>query len=114
MNLATTFFLGCSEPVRKLKPLFFENVFSLLVFDSPKKLSLAELAFLSTRLRQNKQVLFLLRPYLLRSTSGNPSAAKRINCQHSIMRKEYHFHYVRGGHRARVVVPTKEFQVKAI
>lgn len=109
VDLSRTFFLGCSEPVRKLKPLFYEDVFSFLIFDSPKKLSLAELAFLSGRLRQNRQILFVLRSYLLRSTNGNPSAARRINCRHSIMRKEYHFDYVRGGHQSRVVIPAKSF-----
>ena len=79
ISLAKAFFISSDNPVSELKACFLENVFPLIILDSPQKLSTGDLAFLSSQTRNFQQHLFLLRPFYLSSKKGNPYAHYRIN-----------------------------------
>jgi len=80
VDLSRIFFLKCDEPVKKLKPLFLDDTFKIIVIDAPKRLSKGDLSFISIQARANKQIIFLIRNYLLNPQMGNPQAHMRINC----------------------------------
>jgi len=80
VDLARVFFVKCDDPLTKLKPIFLEDTFKLIVLDSPKKLSNGDLAFLARKTRENKQILFIIRNYFLSPKVGNPFASIRVNC----------------------------------
>jgi len=72
--------LKCDDPVKKLKPLFLDDTFKIIIIDSPKKLSRGDISFISVQGRANKQIIFLIRNYFLSPRIGNPFAHIRVNC----------------------------------
>lgn len=101
IDLKRTFFIACNEPVRTLKPLFQEKLFPLLVIDSPQKIKTAELAYLSQRIRQTGQNIFLLRPFPLQGGRGNAHARRRINVHFNEHDKKFFLQYIRGGRSSK-------------
>jgi len=80
VNLQHLFFIKSNYPVKELRPLFLDDLFKIIVIDSPKKLLKGELAFIHTRARANRQIIFLIRSYFLSPNNGNPLASIRLNC----------------------------------
>ena len=84
------------EPVRELQAVFLEDCFQLIVLDRPQGLRKQDLAFIAARARKNRQVVFLLRPYLLRSSIPNPWASVRLNARFLSHRRLYLLEAIRG------------------
>ncbi|MCB0415416.1 MAG: hypothetical protein KDD50_13860 [Bdellovibrionales bacterium] len=79
IDLSKIYFTCCERPIQTLKPIFLESGFSLIVLDSPKKLTQGELAFACSSIRKNKQSLFIVRDFFLNPNKGNPLARFRVN-----------------------------------
>ena len=80
IDLRRIFFIKCDDPVKKLKPLFLDDTFKIIIIDSPKNLSKGDISFISVQARANKQIIFLIRNYFLSPRIGNPFAHIRVNC----------------------------------
>ncbi len=80
VDLKRVRFVSCATPMQTLKPLFLRKVFSLMIFDAPEKLSVADCAFLSHRARMQQQSIVIIRPYRLSNQRGNVWAQMRLNC----------------------------------
>jgi len=81
VNLERVRFAGCENVVADLRPVFFDSLFSVVVIDNPKALSMDEWAFLARQARQHKFSVWVLRNYLLRSELGNVWARWRVNAE---------------------------------
>ncbi|MEZ4872747.1 MAG: hypothetical protein R2827_11035 [Bdellovibrionales bacterium] len=103
------YFIHCSEPVRRLRPLFLEKAFSIIVLDAPEKVYKGELSFLMPWLRKNEQLLFLIRPYFLSQRRGNPFSHQRINICLDAGQGNYYIHSIRGGHRPPLTLSKEAF-----
>lgn len=97
VNLEKTFFVHCDQPIKKLRPVFTDNAFPLVVIDSPKKLSKGELAFVSHQLRKNQQTLLLVRNFYLSRKKGNPLSSLRINVSWQPCSQSHQLHCLKGG-----------------
>lgn len=73
-------FVHCEKPVVQLKPIFLQSLFKVIVLDAPTSLSMHDLAFLARQVRRNKQLLIVLRNYVLTPERGNVWAKMRLNC----------------------------------
>lgn len=80
IDLRRIFFIKCDDPVNKLKPVFLDDTFKIIIIDSPKKFSKGAISFISLRARANRQIIFLIRNYFLSPKIGNPLAQIRVNC----------------------------------
>lgn len=108
LDLENIFFLQSQEPFKELRPLFLENTFKTIIIDSPSRVSRGDLSFLAQSLRQQGQVLFLIRSYYLSSRWGNPFSSLRINV--SIARPGiYGFHFLKGHSSSYVEIKESEF-----
>lgn len=81
MDLQRVFFMHSERPVQQLRPVFLEDLFKVIVIDSPQRLTKGELAFLTAQARARSYALFCIQPYFLTTRLGNPYATMRINCQ---------------------------------
>lgn len=79
LDLNKAYFLCSDAPVKELKSCFLDKYFSLIIIDSPVKLNLGDIAFLSSQARNFQQHIFLLRPFYLSTKKGNPYTQHRIN-----------------------------------
>ncbi|MBT3585039.1 MAG: hypothetical protein HN509_09035 [Halobacteriovoraceae bacterium] len=79
IDLSHFFFVDCKRPLPDLRPLFLDPVFPIIVLDSPSKLSPGDWSFMAAKVRENGQILFVIRPFYLKSERGNPHAHWRIN-----------------------------------
>lgn len=79
IDLNKAYFIQSDAPIKELKACFLDDYFSIIIIDSPTKLNLGDLAFLSAQNRSLMQHSFLLRPFYLSSKRGNPYAQFRIN-----------------------------------
>jgi len=80
VDLERLFFIKADQPVKQLRPLFLDNIFKIIIIDSPKKLLKGDLAFIHHQARENRQIIFLIRNHFLSAKNGNPLASVRLNC----------------------------------
>lgn len=106
VHLNRIFFICSNEPVKQLRPLFLENTFKVLIIDSPKKFSKGDLNFVTQKIRENGQILFLIRNYLLSSKLGNPFAKLRVNCTQD-KKNHYCIQFVKGKSLKKIYFPSK-------
>lgn len=96
IDLNRIFFVRSDEPLKQLRPLFLEDTFKILVIDSPQKFSKGDLSFVAQKVRENKQLLFLIRNHFLSPRFGNPFARMRVNCSQNA-RGGYTLQWIKGG-----------------
>ncbi|MGH7900943.1 MAG: hypothetical protein ACRENZ_04325 [Thermodesulfobacteriota bacterium] len=108
IDLRRIFFIKCDDPVNKLKPLFRDDTFKIIIIDSPKKLSKGDISFVSVRARINKQVIFLIRNYFLSPRIGNPFAHIRVNCSQN-NKGIYSVNFIKGKSLKRVLLAGSRF-----
>lgn len=95
IDLNKAYFIESDAPVKELKACFLDNYFSMIIIDSPIKLNLGDMAFLSSQARAFDQHYFLVRPFYLSSKKGNPYASHRINVFRQ-NQSNYELHKLRG------------------
>lgn len=105
VNLNQTYFAKSSSPLTELRPAFLEQVFTIIVIDSFCCHGKDELAFLSRQARALSAIIFLLRPYLLSHTKGNPFAKNRLNSWLNYRNSTFHIHLLRGHSPKSLKVP---------
>ena len=103
VDLGRIFFLKCDDPVKKLKPLFLDDTFKIIIIDSPKKLSRGDISFISIQARANKQIIFLIRNYFLSPRIGNPFAHIRVNCSQSY-KGIYSVNFIKGKNLKKILL----------
>lgn len=103
IDLRRIFFVKCDDPVRKLKPIFLDNTFKIIVIDSPKKFSKGDISFISVQTRANRQIIFLIRNYFLSPRIGNPFAHMRVNCSRN-NRGTYSVNFVKGKNIKKILL----------
>jgi len=103
IDLRRIFFIKCDNPVKKLKPLFLDDTFKIIVIDSPKKLSKGDISFISAQARANKQIIFLIRNYFLSPGIGNPFARIRVNCSQND-RGIYSVNFIKGRNTKKILL----------
>jgi len=96
INLKTIYFTRSENPVRELKPVFMDPLFKVVVLDAPTRFTKDDMAFISTKARQNNQFVFLLRNYFLSPKRGNIWAKLRLNCWLDLVTNQYRLKIVRG------------------
>lgn len=96
VDLQKVFFVKCDDPIRRLRPVFLENTFKLIILDG-LKIKRGALAFLAHQMRRNQQSLFLLRKYLLNSRTGNPHSPLRLNAFWRSDLQRHEIESIRGG-----------------
>lgn len=107
IDLKKFFFIQCPDPL-SLKPLFFENTHDCLVIDAAKNLKPAEMAFLATRMRHNRQILFLIQNFFLSAGRGNPFAHRRLNGWFDTKRTAFVLQFIKGPRRRPLLyIPLK-------
>lgn len=80
LDLEHFYFLRSEKPMPELRPIFLYPEFKMIVLDCPQNLSKGDWSFIHARIRENRQLLFVLRPYFLSRKRGNPLAKFRLNC----------------------------------
>ncbi|HEX9665475.1 MAG TPA: hypothetical protein VGA95_02860 [Thermodesulfobacteriota bacterium] len=103
IDLRRIFFIKCDDPVKKLKPLFLDDTFKIIVIDSPTKLSKGDISFISVQARANKQIIFLIRNYFLSPRIGNPFAHIRVNCSRND-RSIYSVNFIKGRNIKKILL----------
>ncbi len=104
VDLRRILFIKCDDPVTKLKPLFLDDAFTIIVLDSPKKLSRGALSFISVQARENQQIVFLLRHFFLSSKRGNIFAAVRLNGSQD-RRGFFTVNVIKGEIKTKIILP---------
>lgn len=90
-------FARSCEPLRDLKPVFLDPVFSIVVLDALPGLDEPALAYLAAQARRNGQMILLLRNELLGNRYGNVWAKQRVNCwREGVQSTRYAIQPVRG------------------
>lgn len=113
MDLARIFFIRAKEPVRELRPLFSSSLFSLMVLDSPQKLSSADMAFLAQETRRQNRLLFIIRPFYLSPKRGNPHAHLRANISLSDSGDFFSLNILKGKKSGFFKLPLRELPILA-
>ncbi|GEM_PF-2829420 len=108
-SLDQFYFIHCEEPVRRLRPIFMEPTFRVIVLDAPQRVYKGELSFITPWLRKNEQTLFLIRPYFLSQKRGNPFSHQRINICFDAGQNNYYIHSIRGGHRPSLTLSKEAY-----
>lgn len=108
IDLRRIFFVKCDDPVKKLKPVFLDNTFKIIVIDSPRKFSKGDISFISVRARANRQIIFLIRNYFLSPKIGNPFARTRVNCSQN-NRGIYSVNLIKGKNPKRLLLSGSRF-----
>jgi hypothetical protein len=108
IDLRKIFFVKCDDPVRKLKPIFLDNTFKVIVIDSPKKFSKGDISFISVQARANRQIIFLIRNYFLSPRIGNPFVQIRVNCSRND-RGIYSVNFIKGKNPKRLLLSSSRF-----
>lgn len=103
IDLRRIFFVKCDDPVKKLKPVFLDNTFKIIVIDSPKKFSKGDISFISVQARANRQIIFLIRNYFLSPKIGNPFAQIRVNCSRN-GRGIYSVNFIKGRNIKKILL----------
>jgi hypothetical protein len=103
IDLRRIFFVKCDDPVKKLKPIFLDNTFKIIVIDSPKKFSRGDISFISVQARANRQIIFLIRNYFLSPKIGNPFAQIRVNCSRND-RGIYSVNFIKGKNIKKILL----------
>ncbi len=106
VDLRRVLFVKCNDPVMKLKPLFLDDAFTVIVLDSPRKLSKGALSFISAQTRINQQIVFLLRHFFLSSKRGNAFAAVRLNGAQD-RRVFFTVNVIKGKQIGKIILPEK-------
>lgn len=104
VDLERLFFVCSEQPVRELRPLFLEDTFRRIIIDSPRRFSVADMAFVSQQARRHGQIVFLIRHYFLSEKRGNPHAALRINTWQS-GKRAFTLQVIKGASTGRVSLP---------
>jgi hypothetical protein len=110
IDLKNIFFVYAKDPVRELRPLLADSLFKTVVIDSPKKFHMRDMSFLHQKMRENGQMVFLIRHYFLSQKQGNVFAHGRFNVQYETNRGGFHVSQVKGQKQERVFVPLSEVE----
>lgn len=97
VDLSLFFFISSRNPLPDLRPLFLEPAFRIMVIDCPQKLSAGDWSFICAKARENKQLIFILRPFFLSPKRGNPLVHFRINCWLKPSQGKYSLKLLKGG-----------------
>ncbi len=80
VDLSCIRFAFTNQPLEDLKALFFESLFQVIILDSPGLIKKDIFSFLNKQTRENRQIILILRDYLLKNEIGNIWSQARINC----------------------------------
>ncbi len=89
------FFVNTSEPFQRLKPVFANPVFKLLILDSVK-LSLDECLYLRQHADRFGCLILLIRNYYLSNQQGNITAQVRVNVEFDVQNQHFRLHKIKG------------------
>ena len=104
VELERLFFVYCQDnPVKALRPLIMESTFKIVVLDLKQNLSRSDWAFLKQQARLNRQYVFVLRSYLLKTSLGNPFASSRFNVWSENVYNSFCLEKIKGKNQGRRV-----------
>lgn len=104
VDLSLFYFIRSRNPLPDLRPLFLEPAFKVIVIDCPEKLSAGDWSFICSKVRENKQLLFVLRPFFLSTKRGNPLVNWRVNCWLKPKLGKYCLNFLKGG-EGKIEIP---------
>ncbi len=104
VDLSLFYFIRSRSPLPDLRPLFLEPAFKVIVMDCPERLSPGDWSFIASKVRENKQLLFVLRPFFLSTKRGNPLVSWRVNCWLKPKQGKYCLNFLKGG-EGKIEIP---------
>lgn len=96
-NPQQTVFVESQKPLQDIKQVLLRPYFRHLVFDAPgHRLTLDDGAYLRQMARKHRQLIIIIRPFLLRNEKGNPWVQSRLNMFKDHARRQWHIYRIKG------------------